>query len=465
MRKVLLTMNEMTKYETIKKLVDTNGNKKRTALELGCSLRHINRMIKGYQTGGKSFFIHGNRGRKPAHSLSPETKKNILHLYQSKYFDTNFSHCVELLAKYEGISISVSTLRSILEAEFILSPKATKAKKKRTKQLLEHLHSHTNSKKEKAQLQANIVAIEQAHSRRPRVAYFGELLQMDASVHLWFGDVKTHLHVAIDDATGAIVGAYFDRQETLNGYYQVFYQILRNHGIPYSFLTDNRTIFEYKQKKSPSVEEDTYTQFGYACKQLGVELKTSSVAQAKGRVERLFQTLQSRLPVELRLAGISTLSEANEFLNSYIKEYNTKFSIHTHHNKSVFEKQPKVEQINLILAVLSERKMDNGHCIKYKNKYYRTLDKNGHQIHYQKGTKSIVIEAFNQKKYCCINETIYVLEEILKQEKQSANFDLKVKEKKPKKQKIPAMNHPWRRQEFWKFVHMQKHHLEDHLPA
>jgi hypothetical protein len=128
---------------------------------------------------------------------------------------------------------------------------------------------------------------------------------MDASVHHWFGRNKTQLHIAVDDATGAIVGAYFDTQETLNAYYHILYQILTKYGIPYMFLTDRRTVFEYKQKKSPSVEEDTFTQFGYSCKQLGIHIKTSSIPQSKGRVERMFQTLQSRLPIELRLAGIS----------------------------------------------------------------------------------------------------------------------------------------------------------------
>lgn len=87
-----------------------------------------------------------------------------------------------------------------------------------------------------------------AHSRRPRCAYFGEMLQMDASLHLWFGDCKSQLHVAIDDCTGRIVGAYFDHQETLNGYYHVLLQFLTGYGIPHMLYTDNRTVFEYKNK-------------------------------------------------------------------------------------------------------------------------------------------------------------------------------------------------------------------------
>lgn len=187
-------------------------------------------------------------------------------------------------------------------------------------------------------------------------------------LHHWFGTDKTQLHIAIDDCTGQLVGMYFDHQETLNGYYNVFHQILTNHGIPAMFYTDRRTVFEYKQKRSKKAEDDTFTQFSYACKQLGVEIRTTSVAQAKGRVERAFQTLQQRLPIALRLAGIQTIKEANVFLNSYIKEYNAKFALPVKNTKSVFEKQPDIEMIDQTLAVLTERTVDSGHCIKYKNK-------------------------------------------------------------------------------------------------
>lgn len=465
MRKVILNMNENEKYLTIKKLVETNGNKKRAAMHLGCSERHVNRMINGYKEKGKAFFVHGNRGRTPAHTIPDETKKTVLNLYRTKYFDSNFTHCVELLKIHDNISISVSSLRSILEKKYILSPRSTRAKKKRTKQALKHLKSKTKSMKKQAELQSNIVAIENAHSRRPRCAYFGEMLQMDASEHVWFGEKKTQLHIAIDDSTGSIIGGYFDEQETLNGYYHVFYQVLTEYGVPYQFFTDNRTVFEYKQKKSPSIEEDTYTQFAYACKQLGVDIKTSSVPQAKGRVERLFQTLQSRLPVELRLAGINTLSEANVFLNSYIKEYNAKFALEFNPTKSVFEKQPSLEKINLTLAVLTERKVDNGHCIKFKKTYYKTYNGNGHQVHFRKGTKAMVIEAFDGSKYCCIEEAIYALDAVPLHEKLSKNFDISPTNSKVIKPRIPAMNHPWRRQEFWRFVKMQEHHWNDDVPA
>jgi len=326
-RKVVLTMNENEKYETIKKLVESSSNKQRAAIQLHCTVRHINRMVKGYREKGKSFFIHGNRGRKPAHALEDAKKRIIIDLYRTKYEGANLTHFSELLEEFEGLIVSTSTIRSILIQEFILSPKANRASKKALNLKLNEMKKSTKSKKETNIIQNSILAIEDAHPRRPRCAYFGEMLQMDASLHPWFGQTKSQLHIAVDDATGAILGAYFDKQETLNGYYNILNQILTRYGVPYMFFTDRRTVFEYKQKKSPSVEEDTFTQFGYACKQLGIDIKTSSIAQAKGHVERMFQTLQSRLPIVLRLAGVSTIAQANEFLNSYIKKFNAQFAL------------------------------------------------------------------------------------------------------------------------------------------
>jgi transposase len=445
-------MGENEKYITIKKLVETNGNKKRAALHLGCTVRHINRMINGYKEQGKEYFVHGNRGRKPAHAINVETRQLIIDLYRTKYSDANITHYSEILKKHEHINVSPSTIRSMLIQEFILSPKAKRATRKKVKEHLKKLKEEAKSLKEIAKIQNTIIAAEDAHPRRPRCAYVGEMLQMDASDHLWFGEEKTQLHIAVDDATSTIVGAYFDTQETLNGYYNVLYQILTRYGIPYMLYTDRRTVFEYKKKKSPSVEEDTFTQFGYACKQLGIKIKTSSVAQAKGRVERMFQTLQSRLPLELRLANISTIKQANEFLNSYIKEFNAKFAIPVDSIKSVFEMQPDVENINLTLSVLANRKIDNGSCIKFNNKYYLPVDQNGHAVHYRKGTSGMVIKAFNAEMFFCVDEKVYALDELPEHELSSRNFDFAASPKEPKKRYIPPMNHPWKQASFERYL-------------
>ena len=460
-------MDEQKKYEVIKALADhPNGNKDRAALTLGCTKRHINRMLAGYRREGKAFFVHGNRGRKPATTIPEETRNTVVDLYRNKYYQANFRHYTELLEERENIRISPSSVAKILEAESILSPRVTKARKKRIKKELLIKKENASSKKEADAIQANLVAVEDAHSRRPRCAYFGEMQQMDASPYEWVPGQTWHLHLAIDDATGTVTGAWFDTQETLSGYYHVFHQILTNYGIPYQFFTDRRTIFTYKQKNSPSLDEDTYTQFAYACKQLGVLLESSSVPQAKGRVERLNQTLQSRLPVELRLAGITTIEGANEFLHSYIKKFNAKFSLPIHHTKSVFVEQPSDETINLILAVLNERTVDCGHCIRFQNQHYRMLDNRGLQVHYRNGTKTMVIQAFDGSLYCCVNDKeIYALEKVPERYPSSKNLDAEQPAQKPKKKYIPPMNQPWRRAAFRKFVQNQPHRLEDHTVA
>lgn len=458
-----LTLDENKKYEIIKALADhPGGNKQRAAISLGCTVRHINRMLAGYRAEGKAFFVHGNKGRKPAITIPAEIRNTIIDLYRTRYYDTNFTHFTELLASNEGISLSTTCVANILESVYILSPKVTKKKKKRISRELKEKQKTAGTHKEAAVIQTNLVAVEDAHSRRPRCAYFGELQQMDASSYIWFGDEKATLHVAIDDATGTITGAWFDKEETLNGYYHVLYQILTDYGIPYKFLTDKRTVFTYKKKNSPSVDEDTYTQFAYACRQLGIEMEASSIPQAKGRVERLNQTLQSRLPAELRLAGITTITEANEFLNFYIKKFNARFALPLHSIKSVFEVQPSKEKINLTLAVLVERTVDCGHCIQHAKHYYRMLDAHGLQVHFRKGTKVMTIKSFDGSMYCCVNDkNIYALDEIPMREKKSKELDHDYEEPKPQKRYIPPMNHPWRRQCFGRFVNSQPHHASD----
>lgn len=279
-------------------------------------------------------------------------------------------------------------------------------------------------------------------------------------IHLWFGKTKTALHAAIDDATGQVIGLYFDKEETLNGYYNITHQILTKYGIPYRIKTDRRTVFTYKKKASSTIEEDTFTQYAYACHQLGIHIETSSVPEFKPRVERLFQTLQQRIPQELRLAQISTIDEANKFLDTYIKQYNDKFALCINNSKSVFEKQPKDEKINLTLAVLSKRIVDSGHSIKYNKKYYRLINKKGISIYFNKGTKCMVIKAFNGELYATVDESIFALEEIPEVQAKSEDFD-EVEEVKERKIYIPKMMHPWRGKSFDEFVKKQKHHLSD----
>lgn len=463
MRKVELSLKEKLKYETIKKLVETNGNKERARIKLKLkSIRQINRLIAGYKEFGKEFFIHGNRGRKPKHALTSEFKDEIELLYNSKYFDCTYTQFTEYLAERENIFLSVAEVGLVLREKYILSPRARKRTRKNIKKQLLAQKEKAKTKKEMSKIQANIVAVEDAHPRQPRCINFGEEIQTDACIHLWFGKTKTALHAAIDDSTGHVVAAYFDKQETLNGYYNIYYQILTKYGIPYLFKTDKRTVFEYNKKGTTSDEDNTFTQFAYACNQLGTAIETSSIPEFKPRIERLFESFQLRLIPELRLANITTIEEANNFLPSFLDKYNSKFALCINNTKSAFEKQPTKEKINLILAILSRRVIDTGHSICFKNKHYRTVNSVGTPIYFGKGTKCMVIEAFDKALYATVEDSIFSLEEIPEVQAKSENFD-EILPTEPKKIYIPRMTHPWKRDSFEKFIEKQAINIEKML--
>ena len=455
MRKVELSLKENEKYKIIKKLVETNGNKERARIKLGLkSIRQVNRLIAGYKEYGKEFFIHGNRGRKPKHALTEEFKDEIEMLYTSKYFDCTYTQFSEYLAEREKIFLSVAEVGKILRERYILSPRARKITKKNIKKQLQAQKDKAKNKKEIAKIQSSIAAAEDAHPRQPRCIYFGEEIQTDACIHLWFGKTKTALHAAIDDSTGQVIAAYFDHQETLNGYYNIYYQILTKYGIPYLFKTDKRTVFEYNKKGTTIDEDNTFTQFAYACKQLGTAIETSSTPEFKPRIERLFESFQLRLIPELRLAKISTIEEANNFLPQFLEKYNSKYALCIDNNKSVFEKQPDKQKINLTLAILSRRVIDTGHSICFKKKHYRTVNSVGTPIYFGKGTKCMVIESFDKKLYATIEDSIFALEEIPEVQHQSENFD-EILPTEPKKIYIPRMIHPWKRKSFEDFAQKQ----------
>ena len=452
MRKVELKMNEQEKYEVIKELVDHNGNKNRASKKLGISRRQVDRLIIKYKEKGKSGFVHGNRTKKPANTLDKSISEDIILLYKNKYYDFNFNHFKEFLKKKENIDVSYKFIYKTLTKEGILSPRARKKTKKAyaKKKLLEEKKINLAMSDEQIEhIVSHEVALEDSHPRGEKPKYFGEIIEQDGSIHMWFGGIKTCLHLAIDKATSTIVGAYFDKQETLNGYYNVFHQILTNYGIPYKFLTDNRTVFNYMSLNPDkrTSDKDVLTQYGYACKQLGVELETTSVSQAKGLIERTNGTFQGRLVSELRLNNITTIDEANKYLiYVFVPYFNNRFALDYKKFESVFEQSPNEEIINYTLAVLTPRKIDNGNSIKYQNKYYQPYLNNQLKCFMPK-TDCLVIKAFNGDLLVTIDEQILELKELSRNERFSKEFD-EVIEVKEKKKYIPPMAHPWKLSSF-----------------
>ena len=453
MKEVKLNMKEQIKYETIKELVNHGGNKNRACKKLGLSRRQINRLIITYKEKGKSGFVHGNRGRIPNKALDKSISEDIILLYQTKYQGFNFNHFKEYLEEVENIKVSYKFIYNTLTKVGITSPKAQKKTKRnlvKQKLLKEKKINLAMDDTKINEIINHEVALEDSHPRGEKPKYFGEVIEEDGSIHQWFGDKKSCLHLAIDKATSTVVGGYFDYQETLNGYYHVFYQILKDYGIPYSFLTDNRTVFNYLSLNPDkrTSEKDVLTQYGYACKQLGIDLKTTSVSQSKGLIERTNGTFQGRLVNELKLNGITTIDKANKYLiEEFIPKFNNKFSMDYKKFKSVFEESPSLEKINYTLAVLTTRKIDNGNAIKFKNNYYQPY-LNGKLKCFLPKTECLVIEAFNGDLLVTIDENIYELKKLERNKKSSDEIDgLKVI-KKEKKKYIPPMSHPWKAESF-----------------
>ena len=425
MRKVELRMNELLKYETIKELVDHKGNKNRAAQKLGISRRQVDRLIIIYKEKGFGF-VHGNRGHVPPKTLDKSISKNIILLYKNNYYDFNFNHFKKFLETKENIFVSYKFIYNTLTKEGILSPKARKKTKReyaKQKLLKEKKINLAMSEEQINTIVNHEVALEDSHPRCEKPKYFGEIIEQDGSIHVWFGGIKTCLHLAIDKATSTIVGAWFDYQETLNGYYHVLYQIL--------------------------------TKYGYACKQLGIDLGTSSVSQAKGLIERTNGTFQGRLVQELRLENITTIEEANKYLTEvFVPEFNKEFALDYKKFPTVFETCPTEEKINYTLAVLSPRKIDNGNSIKYKNKYYQPYINNELKCFSPK-TECLVIRAFNGDLLVAIDEQVLELRELSRNERFLNNFD-NVVEKLEKTKYIPPMSHPWKINSFKK--QMQRSH-------
>ena len=292
-QKRLLVMNELERGEI-------TGNK--AADIVGMSLRHVKRLRAAYRRDGAAALAHGNRGRKPFHTLSTENRNQILILGQSIYAGCNQQHFSELLAEREGIAVCRSTVRRILLEAGIRSTRKRRPPQHR--------------------------------KRRDRYPQEGMLLQIDGSPHDWLEGRGPWLSLigAIDDATGKAPHALFREQEDAQGYFLLVRHIVDACGIPLALYHDGHSIFHRSEKEPELLEEQLRgermpTQFGRLMEELGITSITAQSPQAKGRIERLWGTLQDRLVSELRLAGASTIEEANRVLRAFLPRFNQRFAV------------------------------------------------------------------------------------------------------------------------------------------
>lgn len=427
------------KLEIMKMVVDGEKSISWAAAKLKRSEKTIRRYRKELLENPNADLVHKNRGREPANKTDHEL---IWHLYCTRYYGLNITYFCEKLEENECIKISEGLVRLIFKEHDEFSVKAWHRTKNELRKRLRELKKLTKQQKEVlVQLEAEPY-VRTTHPIQPRSKYFGEELQMDASIHLWFGTKKCALHTAIDDATGLIVGAWFDYQETRNGYYQITKQFLTKYGLPLLIKTDKRTVFEYKKKNDKDMAEDTMTQYQHVCQTLGIELQCSSSPQFKPRVERSYGTLQGRLPFELKEAGVTTIEEANAFLKKYIQKFNEQFAIRKG-IKSVWVKVTK-DQIDSALVTIAKRTVDCGNGIRLNNKYYGTFDSYGNQIFIKPKTKVSVITMMNGAVYAMHDDKLLAMDIIPERQKISDMMDFDMEKPSVRKKYIPPYDSIWR---------------------
>lgn len=249
---------EKKRLEVVQEVANQKQSVAWAAAKLRKSERTIKRYVARIKTNSEETLVHKNSGRIPTNKKDHE---QIWKLYCEKYYGMNILYFCESLAKLENIHVSEGTVRTIFKKHDEFSVQAWRRTKKELRKRLDNLKKLSVQHKEVLiQLKAEPY-LRTTHPTQPRCKYFGEEIQMNASNHLWFAQRKSHLHLTVDDATGMIVGAYFDWQETRSAYYQITKQFLTEYGVPVKIKTDKRTVFEYKRRHKKDMAEDTMTQY------------------------------------------------------------------------------------------------------------------------------------------------------------------------------------------------------------
>ena len=343
-----MTRKQLNRYEVINKANAGVITVREAAEALGLSERQIKRLKKKVAEEGAAAVIHKNTLKIPNHAMPQETADKILEIKRSEdYIKCNFKHYQELLSEHHGIDISYSALYGLLTADGIKSP-----------------HTRRRFK---------------PHRRRKRKPQAGLPLQVDATPFAWFkGDKKPYaLHGAIDDATGQITGLFLTKNECLHGYFEMIRRTIESFGIPASLYADRHTIFQSPNKTKAEIDPKLTvndTQFGRALKELEIQLIAARSPQAKGRIERLWKTLQDRLPVEFAIRGIATIDAANEFLKTYIYAFNSVFAVEPEKADSMFRRPPETLNLDYILCIKEKRAIDAGGVFSFGGRSFKVVE-------------------------------------------------------------------------------------------
>lgn len=350
---IIMSRKEQAQLVTFGQLVNGKINNKQAASILNMSVRQVQRKKKLFIEYGAPALAHKSRGKPSGRGYDEILKDRIASLYLEDYLGWNYRHFWEQLSRDHGISVSYSFVYKVLIHRIGASPRAKRHRPK-------------------------------SHPPRERRENAGELLQVDASKHYWLGEEcgYLYLHGAIDDATGIVTSLVLMEQETILGYQLVLRDTIMRYGIPECLYTDYRTVFQ-SNKHLPLEEqingaEVEKPRFVKMLEHLGIDIKSTMDPRAKGRVERLWSTLQDRLVKELAKEHIKTMEEANRYINDvFLPDFNARFASQLDYNKNHFVAVPEDFDYDLKLATFEERKILQHSYVKYHNQYYVICDEDG----------------------------------------------------------------------------------------
>ena len=423
---------------TIKKVLSKDLTQKEAASILGITDRQIRRLITKYKNMGEDAFVHKNINNQNAKKISDDIPTKIIDDYLTNYYDYGFTHFYEEQGRKYGISFSYMVEK--FGTNYIISPYAQhRTVKLYNENMKKAIRDNSITESQEKLFEQRKQEEFEKHIRKSSLHYsFGEEVQMDAAFWVWFGTEETALHLVVDKATKKVLSGYFDYEETTDAYLVVLMNMIINFGIPKRIKTDRRNSFSINNAKS-SKSKLNITQFGRICEDLEIELECSSNPLFKPNAERENGTFKRRLKAELRHNGITTIEEANKYLNEvFIPKINERFSYKINPKKNVMRENNYTEdELNLIISIRNERTIDNASSIKYFNNYYLPIDvETGEVISFKSGTKCTVVNSYDNKLFGIIDGNTYMLVLIEKREEEN--------KRATKNGFKPNENHPWR---------------------
>ena len=406
-RILAMSKKEVKRCEVMKMAQEKKITQQEGARNIKISERHFRRLLRKYRRDGPEGIISGHRGKPSNNRMCPEKREAIIEKLQTEYADFGPTMASEKLEEREGLEVSKETVRQIMIQEGLHKPKKRK--------------------------------IERIRQMRERRQHRGELVQIDGSYHAWLEDRagKACLILFVDDATSEILAGEFVEHESFFAYARVCRDYFCQHGLPEVFYSDRHGIFRVNHPNTTTTED--LTQFGRAMAELGIETLCAYSPQAKGRVERAYQTLQDRLVKEMRLAGIDTYARANVFLSTYFPIYNQHFAVQPRSSQDRHEPLLPENNIDAILSKQSPRKLSKDLQIQYQKVIYQIVT--DRPLYALQGRTVMVCESETGTIRIVLNGCSLEYKVFHRQPRQAAV----VTSKEVNQRSIPAPDHPWRR--------------------